>query len=158
MILGKGEEKRKKKMNEDRIAQVNKLVRKHSRNELARLCKEKNLSCVGTKHDMAVRLMGGLEETKTTVEEHNRKIVIKRNAKGQWEYEGLIFDDRTKNVVCRSDGEALQRPDIEKCRQYKFRYVLPDILEERKDDSKVFTNDPSSDEEEEDGDGDETQE
>lgn len=144
-------------MNENKIAEVNKLVRKHSRNELMRLCKEKSLSCVGTKHDMAVRLMGGLEETKTIVEEHNRKIIIKRNANGQWEFEGLIFDDRTKNVVRRADGNALQRPDIEKCHQYKFRYILPEILEERPDDVKVFTNDPSSDEEEEDEEEPETQ-
>ena len=144
-------------MNEDRIAEVNKLVRKHSRNELVRLCKEKNLSCVGTKHDMAVRLMGGLQETKTNVEEHNRKIIIKRNANGQWEYEGLIFDDRTKNVVCRSDGNALQRADIEKCRQYKFLYTMPEILDERPDVVKTCADDISSEEENEEEEEEETQ-
>ena len=145
-------------MNENKIAEVNKLVRKHSRTELVRLCKEKNLACVGTKHDMAVRLMGGFEETKMAVEEHNRKIVITRNAEGKWEYEGLIFDDRTKNVISRADGNPLQREDIEKCRQYKFRYVLPEILEERTDNTKVFAHDSSSEDEEDDLDEGETQE
>lgn len=138
-------------MNETKIAEVNTLVRKNSRTELIRLCKEKNLSCSGTKHDMAVRLIGG-EEKKQTLEPQVKKIIIKRNKYGDWEYEGLIFDDKTKNVVGRlEDGivKPLQRHDIEKCKQFKFRYTLPQILDERHDVSRNMVHELSSDDEDE---------
>ena len=139
-------------MNETKIAEVNTLVRKNSRTELIRLCKEKNLSISGTKHDMAVRLIGGLnEENKVILTPHVKKIIIRRDPSGRWEYEGLIFDDKTKNVVGRlEDGivKPLQRQDIEKCKQYKFRYTLPPILDERQDVSRNVAHELSSDEEE----------
>ena len=137
-------------MNETKIAEVNTLVRKNSRTELIRLCKEKNLSCSGTKHDMAVRLIGG--EKKDIIEPHVKKIIIKRNTNGQWEYDKLIFDDKTKNVVGRlEDGivKPLQRHDIEKCKQFKFRYTLPQILDERHDVSRNMVHELSSDDEDE---------
>jgi len=140
-------------MNETKIAEVNTLVRKNSRTELMRLCKEKNLNCSGTKHDMAVRLIGGLEEKKQVME-HVKKIVIQRNQYGEWDFEGLIFDNKTKNVVGRmhEDGvlRPLQRQDIEKCKQYKFRYTLPQILDERHDVHRNPSDQLSSDEEEDD--------
>lgn len=124
-------------MNEAKIAEINTLVRKNSRNELARLCKEKNLSHSGTKHDMAVRLVGNVGDATTIPPSSVRKLIIRRNALGMWEYEGLVFDDKTKNVVgCACpDGTVrpLLRADIEKCRQYKFRYVLPQLLDDRPD-------------------------
>jgi hypothetical protein len=46
-------------MNEKKILEVNSLVRANSRTDLIQKCKEKNLSVSGTKHDMAVRLIGG---------------------------------------------------------------------------------------------------
>lgn len=142
-------------MNETKIAEVNTLVRKNSKNELARLCKERNLSCSGTKHDMAVRLIGGLQEKKQDLEQHIHKITIQRNQYGQWEFEGLVFDDKTKNVVGCLSGNGLVRPlqrqDIEKCKQYKFRFLLPDILDERPDAVREIV--ASSDEEEEDEEG-----
>lgn len=148
-------------MNETKIAEVNTLVRKNSRNELVRMCKEKNISYSGTKHDMAVRLIGGFntdDETKEKVVEHIKKIIIKRNKYGRWEYEGLIFDEKTKNVVgcLHDDGSVrpLQRKDIEKCKQYKFRYVLPEILDERQDVERTPHDLSSSDEEEDIVDGD----
>ena len=143
-------------MNETKIAEVNTLVRKNSRTELMRLCKEKNLSISGTKHDMAVRLIGGLnEDKKQIVEPQVKKIIIKRNRYWEWEYEGLIFDDKTKNVVGRlEDGvvKPLQRQDIEKCKQYKFRYTLPQILDERGDAPRNMAHELSSDEEDEEDD------
>jgi hypothetical protein len=150
----KGKEKKDQGMNDTKIAEVNTLVRKNSKNELARLCRERNLSFTGTKHDMAVRLIGGLEEKKEALVPQVRKIVIARNAEGQWEWEGLVFDEKTKNVVGRR-GEGgvvcpLQRQDIEVCKQHKFRYLLPDILNERPDATRETV--VSSDEEEDDDD------
>lgn len=142
-------------MNENKIAEVNTLVRKNSKNELARLCKERNLSISGTKHDMAVRLIGGLQEKKEELGRNIRKIIIRKNQYGQWEFDRLVFDNKTKNVVgCLGDGGAvspLQRQDIERCKKYKFRYVLPDILDERPDAVKGVVQDDSSDEEEDAG-------
>jgi len=137
-------------MNETKIAEVNSLVRKNSRNELVRLCKEKNLPSSGTKHDMAVRLIGGLgEEKKEPIVQTIQKIIIRKNAYGQWEYDGLVFDDRSKNVIGKpGPGGAivpLQREDIEKCKQYKFKFSLPDILDERTDIEKNNAHELSSD-------------
>lgn len=158
MILKKTKQKQKRGMNETKIAEVNTLVRKNSRTELIRLCKEKNLSVSGTKHDMAVRLIGGLcEEKRDVLEPQVKKIIIRRNAHGDWEYEGLIFDDKTKNVVGRlgEDGvvKPLQRQDIEKCKQFKFRYTLPQILDERHDVPRNLSHELSSEDEEDDSDG-----
>lgn len=141
-------------MNEAKIAEMNALVRKNSRNELIRLCKEKSLSYSGTKHDMALRLIGGLHEDEPPIQHHIRKIVIHRNQNGQWEFEGLIFDNNTKNVIGKlaNDGKSivsLQRIDIEKCRQYKFRYNMPEVLDERHDTCKHFDHDNNSSDEEE---------
>lgn len=137
-------------MNETKIAEVNTLVRKNSRTELIRQCKEKNLNCSGTKHDMAVRLIGGVEK-KEVIEPHMKKIIIRRNNQGQWEYDGLIFDDKTKNVIGKLDDNgnilSLQRLDIEKCKRYKFRYTLPQILDERHDEHRNLAHELSSDEE-----------
>jgi hypothetical protein len=138
-------------MNETKIAEVNLLVRKNSRNELVRLCKEKNMACSGTKHDMAVRLIGGFDqEPKEKLVADIKKIVIKRNTKGQWEYDRLIFDDKTKNVIgCLDEDNTLkplQRDDIEKCKQHKFRFVLPNILDERTDIDNKKSHELSSDE------------
>lgn len=137
-------------MNETKIAEVNLLVRKNSRNELVRLCKEKSLPYSGTKHDMAVRLIGGLgEEKKEVIVQSIKKIIIRKNTYGQWEYDLLIFDDKSKNVIGKAgpDGAVspLQREDIEKCKQYKFKFALPDILDERTDIEKNNAHELSSD-------------
>lgn len=144
-------------MNESKIAEVNTLVRKNSKNELARLCKERNLSISGTKHDMAVRLIGGLEEKKEKLVPQVRKITITKNPQGQWEWEGLVFDEKTKNIIGCQKGDGiihpLQRQDIEKCKQYKFRYLLPDILDDRPDAIRevVVSSDEEDNNEEEEG-------
>lgn len=138
-------------MNETKIAEINTLVRKNSKNELIRLCKEKNLPFSGTKHEMAVRIMGGLKTTQEEKTQNIKKIIIKKNEKGMWEFEGLVFDEKTKNVVgcLDQDGkiQPLQRNDIEKCRQYKFLYIMPEILDERPDILKTFSDVVSSEDE-----------
>lgn len=125
-------------MNEQKILEVNNLVRSHSRTELIAKCKDKNLSATGTKHDMAVRLIGGWvsDETKTQIGTQPMipSLVITRNAKGLWVFENIVFDDKTKNAIgyLADDGtqHPLQRQQIETCKRYKFRYLLPEILDE----------------------------
>lgn len=151
-------------MNENKIAEINTLVRKNSKNELMRLCKEKNLNYSGTKHDMAVRLIGGLKPETNTLqkEKHVKKIIVRKNKMDLWEFEGLIFDDKTKNVIgcLDQDGtiQPLQRKDVEKCKQYKFLYTLPEILDERLNVSKNIMEQISSSDEEEQEDDNEDEE
>jgi hypothetical protein len=120
-------------MNEEKILQINTLVRTKSRTELIKMCKEKNMNYSGTKHDMAVRLMGGMT-TPTPIKADIPRIIIRRDAHGRWRFKDLIFDDVTKNVVgvltATGNIQPLQRKDIEICHCYKFRYHLPDILDD----------------------------
>lgn len=126
-------------MNEQKMLDVNNLVRAKSRNELIIMCKENNLSFTGTKHDMAVRLLGGWDKTESPgLVPMIPKIIIRRDEMGRWNHEGIIFDDRTKNAIGYLDErtktlQPLQRSQIEICKKYKFRYVLPDILDENPD-------------------------
>jgi hypothetical protein len=147
-------------MNEDKIAEINTLVRKNSKNELVRLCKEKNLSVSGTKHDMAMRLMGQTTINAPEQQKNVKKIIIQKNQKGVWEFDGLVFEEKTKNVVGYLDEEGktqpLQRKHIEKCRQYKFLYSMPEILDERPDAIKTCADDISSEEENEEEEEEET--
>jgi len=144
-------------MNEEKILEVNTLVRTKSRNELIQMCKDKNMNHSGTKHDMAVRLIGGWNH-QTPVQANIPKIIIRRDAKGRWVFHDLVFDDKTKIVVGRL-GEMdaitpLQREDIEICKQYKFRFQLPEILDDDpscKKESVVM----SDEEAEEEGEGNE---
>lgn len=148
-------------MNEQKIIEVNSLVRAKSRGELIQMCKDKNLTYSGTKHDMAVRLIGGWSKEKEEDMEPSlrlqpsvRPIVIRKNDKGMWEYERIVFDDKTKNAVgyLADTGEVvpLQRSHIEICKRYKFKYMMPEVLDdpirtEKKEEST--TDDDSADEE-----------
>ena len=127
-------------MNEDKVKQVNTLVRAKSRTELITMCKERTLAANGTKHDMAVRLIGGWDDNKQAPNTTPTipQIVIRKNTHGHWTYEGIVFDDKTKNAIgtLSSDGTnilPLQREHIEICKKYKFRYILPEILDDRED-------------------------
>jgi len=145
-------------MNEEKINEVNSMVRSKSRTELIAMCKEKNIACSGTKHDMAVRLLGGWnrkEEDNPRLSAFFRKIVIEKNDAGVYTYEGLVFDERTKNVtgVWKEDSvKPLTRDAIELCKKFKFRYILPDILDENPHYERA--DHPSSDEEEDEEDQD----
>jgi hypothetical protein len=126
-------------MNEETILKVNSLVRSKSRQELITMCKEKNMQTGGTKHDMAMRLIGGAEllsQNESKIVSSFSKIIIEKTQSGHYVYDTLVFDEKTKNVVgVLSDGrvDPLTRRDIEKCKQYKFRYILPEKLDENPD-------------------------
>ena len=121
-------------MNEETILKVNSLVRTKSRSELIKLCKEQNLCISGTKHDMAVRLIGGWNPDDMQLKSDIPKIIITRDDKGRWVFQNrLVFHDETKYVVGTVSGDEilpLKREDIELCKQYKFKYILPAVLDE----------------------------
>ena len=139
-------------MNEEKINEVNSMVRSKSRSELIAMCKDKNIAYSGTKHDMAVRLLGGWnrkEEDNPRLSAFFRKIIIEKNEAGLYTYEGLVFDEKTKNVIgVWKEGAVapLSRESIELCKKYKFRFVLPDVLDENPLYERA--DHPSSDEEE----------
>ena len=140
-------------MNEKKILEVNSLVRANSRTDLIQKCKEKNLSVSGTKHDMAVRLIGGWDADEAKTTSSIPKIIITRNSRGMWEYNGILFDDKTKNAIGYLDVDGkvkpLQREHIEICKRYKFRYNLPDVLDEDVNMIQKASQDEDSDESEE---------
>ena len=144
-------------MNEQKIIDVNNLVRSKSRTELVQMCKERSLCASGTKHDMAVRLMGGWDKEKPPhLESSTKHVIIKKNQHGQWEFQRIVFDNKTKNAIgfIDEDGSVvpLQRKHIDICKQYKFKYELPQKLDDNPDPNTH--NISSSDEEDEDDDDD----
>ena len=138
-------------MNEQKIIEVNNLVRAKSRTELITMCKEKNLQSGGTKHDMAVRLIGGWEKTpdaQVRLSAFFHKIRIEKNENGQYVYDSLVFDATTKNVVgvLRNGAvEPLTRQDIEVCKKYKFRFMTPEKLDDNPNYTPSRTTDSSDD-------------
>lgn len=75
------------------------------------------------------------------LEEHVEKIHIRRNTYGYYEHPetGFIFDEKTHQVIGKqrevfdpsqtSDSiEPLTAEDIEKCKELRFEYVIPDTL------------------------------
>jgi len=132
-------------MDETKIKEVNQLVKSKSRTELIAMCKEKVLSATGTKHDMAVRLLGGWEQgkgEKLSLQPTIPKIII-RKIQGQWIHEnsGIVFDDKTRNAIGSRDPQGkvipLTRSMIEICKRYKFRFQLPDALDDNPEEKKT---------------------
>lgn len=126
----------KSKMNSEDLKRLNALVRQKTKPELTKMCLEKSLPLKGTKHDLAVRLLGIHLRPRIAVQEQTRpSIVIRKNRFGRYVHAAsdLVFDLETRRVIGREDKEGLlgplQRADIQLCRQFKFRYVLPETLD-----------------------------
>lgn len=107
-----------------------KLLSKKLKPELVKLCKDKKLDVNGTKKDLVQRL---LDATKTTVPVVN----ISKTQNGQYCHSqtGLVFDPSTKRVIGKYNDrtgatEKLSRKDIDKCNDFKFRFSLPETLED----------------------------
>ena len=152
-------------MNPEELKKLNAFIRQHSKLEMTKQCLVKNLSVKGTKHDMAVRILGIQMRDAISVENASRPvIVIRRNSRGRYVHDSthLVFDKLSRKVIGREGkhGEVhdLKRQDIQVCRQYKFYYTLPECLDDppfplhNKQDSMVSEEDDNDDisEEEED--------
>jgi hypothetical protein len=135
-------------MNPDELKQLNTLVRQNSKPALTKMCLEKNLSVKGTKHDLAVRILGMQMRPSVAVEETDRPLIlIRKNKHGRYVHDctNLVFDKQSRKVIGKEDNHGhvldLRRADIQVCRQYKFQYCLPECLDPpssplyRKDDS-----------------------
>lgn len=70
-------------------------------------------------------------------------ISIRRNQHGNLEHPetGLIFDKKSQTILGKQEDDGtiseLTDEDIEKCKQYKFRYNVPDNLDKKGDLSEV---------------------
>ena len=124
-------------MNPEELKKLNAFIRQHSKPEMTKQCLDKNLSVKGTKHDMAVRLLGIQLRDAITVENASRPVImIRRNPRGRYVHDSthLVFDKLSRKVIGREGkhGEVhdLKRQDIQLCRQYKFHYTLPECLDD----------------------------
>jgi len=125
---------------------VNAFVRNHSKSDLLKLCKEKNLNTNGTKFDMTLRILNisfSSEQTnKNKIDENNEQFIlrIKKNEFGNYTHNEslMVFDPNTKKVIGveskNGNIRPLNRNDIEICQKYKFQYNLPVSL----DPSPIF--------------------
>ena len=124
-------------MNPEDLKRLNAFVRQHSKPEMTKQCLERNLSVKGTKHDMAVRLLGIQMRPSIPVEEAHRPVIlIRRNQHGLYVHDSthFVFDKISRKVIGRegNHGEVLdlKRNDIQLCQQYKFHYALPESLDD----------------------------
>lgn len=125
---------------------VNAFVRNHSKSDLLKICKEKNLDTNGTKFDMTLRILNinfNHEQThKNKINGNNEQFIlrIKKNEFGNYTHNEslMVFDPNTKKVIgaeCPNGNiRPLNRNDIEICQKYKFQYNLPISL----DPSPIF--------------------
>ena len=156
----------------DLLKRVDAFARKHKKNELIEMCRNKNLSLTGSKHDLAKRIHGVIENSSMTRLSFQRPVVlIQRTREGFYVHEptGLVFDKNSKRVTGRLESVyteeneedvhqrvvvPLRRQDLQLCQQYKFRAVMPVFLEESfKEGRETWYNrtdtDRNSDDEEE---------
>lgn len=124
-------------MNPEELKKLNAFIRQHSKPEMMKQCLAKNLSVKGTKHDMAVRLLGIQMRDAIPVENASRPVImIRRNSRGRYVHDSthLVFDKLSRKVIGREGkhGEVhdLKRQDIQVCKQYKFHYTLPECLDD----------------------------
>lgn len=129
-------------MDPQELKRLNTFIRQKTKPELTKLCQEKNLPVKGTKHDLAVRLLGisfsspvEVQQTCPTQSPQIPSIFIEKNENGQYIHSPtrLLFDKTSRKVFGRLDLEGkvqnLSRSDIHLCRQFKFQYILPELLD-----------------------------
>ncbi|NDE13757.1 hypothetical protein EBZ80_02390 [bacterium] len=105
------------------------LVRKNTKAQLVKTCREKGFAVTGTKHDLAGRLLG-VTKDQPIVEKIQIVIRIVKNEHGNYCHDEskLVFDTNKKVIgVQLPDGRVrgLTREDILECHKYKFGYVMP---------------------------------
>lgn len=132
--------------------------------EIQALCRQRNLKIKGTKEELIALLVGKNNDTipKTSQTEKKPKkptkqeteiptvikkltsnittVAIRRNQFGHHEHPetSLVFDTKSKKVIGKQNDDGtiadLTPEDINTCNQYKFTFVRPDNLENKKND------------------------
>jgi len=94
------------------------------------------LPCKGTKFDLGMHILGFHSKgaNKSAFFQTPSPITIQKNNYGNYVHEQteLVFDSLSKCVIGRQkkngEIEPLTRDDISLCRQYKFRYFIPENI------------------------------
>jgi hypothetical protein len=132
-------------------------LKKYKKTELQELCKEKGLKTTGVKSDLIDRILGkSPPSNKPTTSKnsskkkgskkmiadilqkimHNSNVInIRRNISGNFEHieTGFIFDEATNKVTGKQNDDGtiskLTEKDIELCKEYNFKYEIPETIE-----------------------------
>ena len=157
-IIDLWESKEKEEEKVDTTNEKTHKLKSLKKKELEVLCKEKGLSDKGKKEDLINRLISNINKADTvinTILTGLSSIMITKNKFGNYEHcpTKFIFNKTTKIVIGKQEGEkiiSLTERDIEICNQYKFKYNLPENLnnEDAGGDSTIV--DTQIEEEEED--------
>jgi len=142
---------------------------------LMAFCKSKGLKQSGKKEDIVERLLQcldkeGTKEVKKEIKKEpvkessilkevsksvsEQSVEIRKNKFGNFEHfeSGLVFNNETKTVIGiqNQNGkiDSLKDKDIETCKKYKFKYVLPENLNVDKGLSNVKVDDLDEEDEE----------
>jgi hypothetical protein len=105
---------------------IEQLVKKYTKDELIKKCKEKNIATNGSKSDLAKRM---LSTTKNVIYK------ITKNNYGNYVHNetNLVFDKYSKKVIGyqmqNGSIRTLNRNDIETCKKYNFLFEIPTCLD-----------------------------
>lgn len=129
--------------NDEMKKQINQLLKGNTKTDLMKLCKERNLSCKGTKFDLGMQILGfhsnvfNKDSNKSTsFQQPNEPIIIQKNNYGHYVHDStnLVFDPMSRLVIGKQNLEGkisdLTRNDIYTCQQFKFQYLLPETLDD----------------------------
>ena len=146
---------------------------------LMAFCKSKNVKQSGKKEEIVERLLGLLNDdvkteskpvqTKTTkpVQSSTPAVLVKiaekagtpeirKNKFGNYEHfeSGLVFNNDTKMAIGHQNSngkvDSLTDNNIEMCKKYKFKYTLPEKVEDVDDEDEDELDEDDIEEEEED--------
>lgn len=117
---------------------------KKTKPALVQLCKDKKIDTKGTKKDLIQRLSDATKSTISTVN-------ISKTKNGQYYHSetSLVFDPTSKRVIGKYNNQTgttdkLSRKDIDKCNDLKFKYSLPETLEDDRVDIYDIIEDTTS--------------
>ncbi len=131
---------------------------KMKKKELVDICKEMKISDKGNKGELIKRIKNKKEKGDDIVEKLDmslNSIIIKKNKFGNYLHvpTNFVFDKNNKSVIGKEieDGNILPltKSDINICNKYKFKYNVPEDLNENKDEEDDEIVEESEDEEDE---------
>ena len=133
------------------------------KNDLVKLCKERDLSIKGIKKDLVNRLIRSDNKQDNIVEKLDlslSSVIIKKNTFGNYVHAptNFVFNRDSKSVIGKEDKEGnilvLTKNDINICNKYKFKFTIPDDLNVNKQDEEddEIIDDETDDEETDDED------
>ena len=131
---------------------------KMTKNELVEKCKELGLDIKGKKADLVKRIETNKTNIVHKIQTSITNIVIKKNKFGNYEHSPtkLVFNKTTKTVVGKQmdNGDIIEltESDIDLCNEYKFKFKIPDKLENDESEIDIDEFEDETDESEEEDD------